>query len=198
MATVMGEVATMMWTRELETKACEAGRPIARRGRHGGFTLIEVMVAMTILGFGIVGLVLMQVQALQHSSHGRENTRALGIARSAFEQMPRLPFSSLPADDIWKTPAWVVKRGLLGTDPDLLAGVVGDRVTDGSGYDHFQQMYRVWYRMGGDPSATPDDRIRAVEVRVIWSDENDVSVTPGGMTDEQFVSLRGLIADNDR
>lgn len=179
-------------------RACEAGQLIARRGRHGGFTLIEVMVAMTILGFGIVGLVLMQVQALHHSSHGKENTRALGIARSIFEQMPRVPFSTLPADDVWKAPTWVVNRGLLAGDPDLLPGVIGERLTDGTGSDHFQQMYRVWYRVGPDPAATPDVRIRAVEVRVIWSDENDVSVTPGGMTNEEFVSLRGLIADNDR
>jgi len=184
--------------RAQQRKSCEAGQPIARRGRHGGFTLIELMVAMTILGFGIVSLILMQVQAMHHSSHGEENTRALGIARSVFEQLPRVPFSSLAADDTWKTPAWVVNRGLQVSDPDLLAGVVGERVTDGRGTDHFRQMYRVWYRVGPDPSATPDARVRAVEVHVIWSDENDVSVTPGAMTDERFVSLRGLIADNDR
>lgn len=167
-----------------------------RRGRREGFSLIEIMIAMSVLGFGLLGMLLMQAQAMDSSSQGREGSAALASARNVFEQMPRVPFSALPADDTWKTPAWIQNPGLLPADPPLANGVFPERVTDGSGTDHFQQLYRVWYRVNPDPSPAPDARVREVEVEVIWAEDNDVTVTPATRTNERAIRLSGLIFDN--
>lgn len=164
---------------------------------RAGFSLIEIMIAMVVLGFGLLGMLMMQAKAMDSSTQGREGSSALAVVRNAFEQVPRVPFSTLPADDVWKTPAWIQNPGLLPADPALPNGVVGERVTDGAGNDSFHQLYRVWYRVGADPSPTPDARVRSVEVEVIWDDDNDIVVTPDTRTNERFIRLSGLIFDND-
>jgi prepilin-type N-terminal cleavage/methylation domain-containing protein len=174
--------------------AASGGRVSASRR---GFSLIEVMVAMVVLAFGLLGMLMMQAQALDHSSRGREGSSALSIARNVFEQIPRVPFSTLPANNTWVSPAWIQNAGLNAGDASLADGVYGERVTDGSGNDHFQQMYRAWYRISPDPSAAADPRVRGVEVEVIWSDDGSVAVTPATRTNEKFIVLSGLIADND-
>ena len=172
----------------------------AERGSLGrpdsGFSLIEIMVAMAVLGFGLLGMLMLQAQAIDSSSQGREGSAGLAVARNLFEQMPRVPFSTLPADNTWKAPAWVQNPGLNPADPLLAAGVYGERTTDGSGTDHFQQLYRAWYRVNTDPNVPPDARVRQVEVEVIWAEDNDVTVTPATRTDERFVRLSGLLIDN--
>ena len=173
-----------------------AMHPAHPRHWRGGFSLIEIMVAMSVLGFGLLGMLMLQAQAIDSSSQGREGSSGLSVARNLFEQMPRVPFTALPADNTWRTPAWVQNPGLNSTDPPLANGVYGERVTDGSGSDHFQQLYRAWYRVNPDPNATPDARVRLVEVEVIWADDNDVTVTPATRTDERFVRLSGLLIDN--
>lgn len=166
-------------------------------GARAGFSLIEMMIAMVVLGFGLLGMLMMQARAMDTSTQGRETSSALAVARNAFEQIPRVPFSALPADDTWRSPAWIQNAGLLPGDPALPNGVIGERVTNGSGTDSFHQLYRVWYRVGADPSPVPDARVRAVEVEVIWDDDNDIAVTPDGRTGERFIRLSGLIFDND-
>ena len=168
-----------------------------RRGaRRAGFSLVEIMIAMSVLGFGLLGMLLMQAQAMDSSSQGREGSAALAAARNVFEQMPRVPFTALPADNTWRAPAWIQNPGLLPADPPLANGVYGERVTDGGGNDHFQQLYRVWYRVNPDPSPTPDARVREVEVEVIWAEDNDITATPATRTSERAIRLSGLIFDN--
>ena len=165
--------------------------------RASGFSLVEMMIAMVVLGFGLLGMLLMQAQALDSSSQGREGSSALAVARNVFEQMPRVPFSTMTADNTWRAPAWIQNPGLLPADPLLPNGVVGERTTDGTGTDYFYQMYRVWYRVNPDPSPVPDARVREVEVQVIWDDENDITVTPLTRTNQRFITLTGMIFDND-
>ena len=94
-------------------------------------------------------------------------------------------------------PASFLSQLIFFADPALPTGVIGERVTNGAGTDFFHQMYRVWYRVSSDPSPVPDARVRAIEVEVIWDDDNDVAVTPDTRTSERFIRLSGLIFDND-
>jgi type IV pilus modification protein PilV len=61
-------------------------------GNAGGFTLIELMIAIVILGFGILGLVYAQVNALQTTTLARQRTQCTVIGADRFEKMMMLPY----------------------------------------------------------------------------------------------------------
>jgi prepilin-type N-terminal cleavage/methylation domain-containing protein len=57
----------------------------AREERCGGFSLLEVMVALGILAIGVVGMTAGQVLALKVSSTSRSHTMALDLAEEQME-----------------------------------------------------------------------------------------------------------------
>ena len=81
----------------------------AVRGGERGFTLLEVMVTLVILAFGLLTLALVQLQAMRQGSQGRHTGDGMAIARSYVEQVTRLPWATLEAARIaggWQTPGW--------------------------------------------------------------------------------------------
>lgn len=68
--------------------------------RQGGFSLIEVMIAMVVLAFGILGA----MGALQWSDYGLRQgllgTRALALAESRLEAKRAAPWDALLSDDL--------------------------------------------------------------------------------------------------
>lgn len=68
--------------------------------RQAGFSLIEVMMAMVVLAFGILGV----MSAFQWSDHGLRqgemDTRALALAESRLEAKRAAPWSALLTDDL--------------------------------------------------------------------------------------------------
>ena len=78
-----------------------------RTQRASGFTLIEVMIAMAILAFGLLGLAVLQLHARHQGAAGRHTTQASLVARTFLEQTHRLPWSALgSAVDTWTPPGW--------------------------------------------------------------------------------------------
>ncbi len=63
-----------------------------RIANHSGFTLIEVMIAILILGIGISAMVAMQVQAIKGNQTAFYRTDANAVALSVLEELKRLPF----------------------------------------------------------------------------------------------------------
>ena len=57
------------------------------RGAHQGFSLIEVLVAIVVLSFGLLGMVGMQAFALQSNREARVQGQAAGLARELAEMM---------------------------------------------------------------------------------------------------------------
>ena len=62
--------------------------------RHRGFSLIEVMIALGILAFGIFTMMSAQIGAKRFSSNSRENTLAMKLAEREMETL----FSMSAAD----------------------------------------------------------------------------------------------------
>ena len=75
------------------------------RRRARGFTLIEVLVAIVLMSFGLLGLVSLQARAVQYSVSAEDSQRAALLANEVAAQMWGSNSVTLPAADItaWET-----------------------------------------------------------------------------------------------
>lgn len=129
-----------------------------RRARSG-FTLVEVMVAFTILGIGLLSIAATQVQAIHGTQSGRHLTRASGVAQSQLEQLARSRWTAL-APTAWTAPVTVVE-----TVEDGAAGST-------------EQSYAVSWRI---QNVTANET-RSVDVRVTWTENDGRARTTGAST----------------
>lgn len=56
---------------------------------EGGFTLLEVMIALVVLAIGLLGLASLQIMAIKGNSYGQQMTVASTLAQSQLEQLRR-------------------------------------------------------------------------------------------------------------
>lgn len=152
-------------------------REPARAAR--GFTLVEVMLTLVILAFGMLTLALMQLYAMRQGSQGRHTGDSSAIARSYLEQTIRLPWTALdPAVGTWVNPGWA---GLPS------ANVIVNR--PGGAADATEHTYTVQWKvtnLDGPPVC-----LRDVEVRVRWNEE-DMSAQK-----EQIIGTRRYNSGDD-
>lgn len=136
------------------------------RGRRAraGFSLIEVMISLGILAFGLLALAAVQIEALKQGSAGHHTTDAAAIGRTYLEQVQRLPWATLTnARDTggWVSPTTATWAGTASTVNVSLAqpgGTVG-----------VEQSYSVDWRVSNVGSNTC---LLNVELRVTWNDRN--------------------------
>ena len=165
----------------------KAEQPRAR----AGFTLIELMITLTILGTGMLAMLVLQTQALADGARGKHTSGAAMVAKDQLERIQRMPFSGADLQPVaWATPAWLANTG----DPDLGPGDVGVRVTQPGG-DVFEKIYTVWYRVIADPGG--NTQMRFVDLEVVW-DEAKISNNRPTRTGQPTVALSTVIVNNDR
>jgi type IV pilus assembly protein PilV len=114
-----------------------------------GFTLIEVMIAIGILSFGLLSLATMQIKAMHGGDRGRHATNAAAIAENKMEQLQQDPWASIAAT----------------------GGFVADPTAQNSvqlnGASSVERAYNVSYQITDvQPSFT-----RAIDVRVTWTEK---------------------------
>ena len=130
-----------------------------KRRAARGFTLIEVMITLTILAFGLLALAAMQLVALKQGSAGRHTSDGATIARSYLEQAARLPWADLTAvaGGGWVAPGWA---GAPSANVDV------DLPTGGASTEHaYTVLWRVT-NVGAAPVC-----LRDVEVQVTWDED---------------------------
>ena len=109
---------------------------MAPRPRPRGFTLIETLVALLVLSFGVMGLVALQGRALQYAIDAEDRNRASLLADELVSAMWLSRTVTLPSATVtrWKTQVKdAAKSGLpqasaTVSDPDAL-GVVTITIT---------------------------------------------------------------------
>lgn len=128
-------------------------RELGHRGRRRGFTLLEVLVAVAILGLGLTAILSAQFSAVTGVAHARHMSLAVGLARCKMSEIEQqllvegFPEVSLdgsgPCCEGDETPniscSWVVERptfpelniGGLDLDADLEGTPLGN-LADGS------------------------------------------------------------------
>ena len=133
----------------------------ADRPTRGGFTLVEVMIALGILGFGLLALAVLQIEAMGQGSKGRHSSEAAAVARSHAEQVLRLPWASLTAvaGAGWAAPAWAGAAATVDATVDQPGGA-------GPAVEH---SYDVSWRV---TDVAGNACLRDVEVRVSWAEED--------------------------
>jgi prepilin-type N-terminal cleavage/methylation domain-containing protein len=130
--------------------------------RSGGFTLLEVLIALTVLGFGLLTLAIMQLEAMQQGSAGRHTSDAASVGRSYLEQVHRLPWAVLTTAQVigtWTAPAWAgLPNSTTSVDTPAGGGVAVER--------NYTVLWRVT-DVGVAPTC-----LRDVELQVSWTEED--------------------------
>ena len=138
------------------------------RARSGaaGFTLVETLVAMAILGTGLLTLAVLQLEALSQGSAGRHTGDAAAAGRSYLEQVQRIPWSELDGavGSGWMSPTWLGAPASINTTVAL----------PDSGGASIERAYGIDWRVREilDALGNPNPCLRDVEIRVGWSEEN--------------------------
>jgi prepilin-type N-terminal cleavage/methylation domain-containing protein len=145
-----------------------SARPDASPRAQQGFTLVEVMLSLLILGFGILTLALMQLYALRQGSQGRHTGDGTAIARSFLEQASRVPWTVLDAAALagnWAAPGWAGAPS---------AQVVVDRPAGAAAAT--EHSYTIEWKVT-NVGAGPTICLRDVEVRVSWTEDGSAPKT---------------------
>jgi prepilin-type N-terminal cleavage/methylation domain-containing protein len=120
------------------------------RQRTSGFTLVEVVIVIGILAFGLLALSAMQIKAMHGGDRGRHATNAAAIAESRMER-----FQLAPWTDIASTGGFVA-------DP-----VVQNNVQLDVGSSINEIAYSVSYQITDVEASFT----RAIDVQVSWTEE---------------------------
>lgn len=168
-------------------------KPSARH-RQSGYTLIEVLAAMAILGTGLLGILAMQAAAITANRRANELTTATNIARLWQERLRRDSYQ-------WNTPSsdnptpnlnnntwflWVAPTTGVGNwvAPQLRAGLIGmpleSAAFDYWGNDVVETSDAVHYCSQMRLSVLIPNQLLRSEVRVWWFREGGVRPTTPG------------------
>ena len=117
---------------------------------RGGFTLLEISIALGVFAFGMLGLAAMQLHAMRSGSSGRHATQAAAIAETQMEQLQRLRWTDLTPN----SPAWTVPVTRTNEVTSDAAQV--------------EQRYRIDWRIAN----VENGWTRSIDVRVTWDEEH--------------------------
>ncbi|MBW2576602.1 MAG: prepilin-type N-terminal cleavage/methylation domain-containing protein [Deltaproteobacteria bacterium] len=116
----------------------------------GGFTLIEVMISIGILTFGLLSLATVQIYAMRGGDRGRHMTHAAAIAESRMEQLQQ---------DTWTS---------VGVTGGFVADPVEQSTVKLDGGSLSERAYSVSHQITDvEPTFT-----REIDVQVSWTEES--------------------------
>lgn len=121
-----------------------------------GFTLIEIMIGITVFSIGILAVATMQITAIRGNSSARDLSHGATLAQEKIEEFASLPYDvknvADPLDDM-------DNDGKNGLDDDT-AGTADHNETNG--------RYEIYWNTAVDH---PIDNNKTIRVIVTWSDK---------------------------
>ncbi|MCP4908681.1 MAG: hypothetical protein GY910_27210 [bacterium] len=109
-------------------------------------SLVEIMVAMVVLSFGLLGVAALQVRAITEGSGGQHLSSAGSIARNRVEELNRVAWDATELNN--SGGAWSAATNIAALD----------------------QTYARSERVAWDAATVPLVTLKTVEVRVTWDD----------------------------
>lgn len=142
--------------------------------KEEGYTLIEILIAITILAFGLMAVATMQVTAIKTNAKASNMSQGLTLAQAKVEELMNLPYGHDDLKD--KTPS------LNGTDQDLLPATPdgeGDGVDDdgdnfglddtiGADGSEDHGTYTIYWNIAVNEPVTNSKTIRMI---VTWTEK---------------------------
>jgi Tfp pilus assembly protein PilV len=155
--------------------------PLQRRVRQAGFTLIEALIALLVMSFGMLALAGMQMSMTRSADVGKQRSEAVRLAQLKMEDLRS--FDGLNSGSF--TYSANVVSTPVGADETICPTCAAplDSVTNTSFTRHWDVM-----RSDGVTPATATDAQKWINVTVTWTDRT-------GLTQE--VRLNSVIARND-
>lgn len=144
-------------------------RPHVTVSSEKGFTLLEVILAIAVLSFGLLAVASMQVSAIRGNAFASDVTEGTTVAADKLEKLLQAGLSNYNAPD------------LIDTDGDGGAGLAHDTSATAD-HEETQGLYRIFWNVAEDHIL---DRTKTVIVIVIWSDHGQ----------DKQVSLRGIVPE---
>jgi type IV pilus modification protein PilV len=139
-----------------------------------GFTILEVLIAMTLLSIGILGIAGLAGTAVRSSSYSQALTQGTNLAQERIETLQSVDFSNLQATDTTTArtdlrrtctgPTGPVSRPVYSCTPTTTALPLGNKT--------FNWSYTVTYiDLNGDGTANPNsDKTKRLDITISWTD----------------------------
>lgn len=130
------------------------------RSSNAGFTLIEVLAALSILAVGLLGLALLQITAIKGNANAASNTIATEVAQDKLESFRQKPWDNI----ISQADPTAFGASTTTMDPvySALPVSAGDNVTVRG-----RVFQRIWRVNTNSPSAG----MKAITVWACWQDD---------------------------
>ncbi|MBI5665858.1 MAG: prepilin-type N-terminal cleavage/methylation domain-containing protein [Nitrospirae bacterium] len=152
---------------------------------NNGFTLVEVMIAMTVLLVGMLGVLSMQYYAIVGNASSREVRTATNLSAEIIEQLKSTPYDNLaltpPA-----TPSAATVTG--GVNFTRRSWVVSDCIAMNIDADDNTCGAGLMPSCTEDPDTTMLVPVSAVRVRTCWTDKDGL---------QHFVTLDSIRWDEN-
>jgi prepilin-type N-terminal cleavage/methylation domain-containing protein len=130
---------------------------------QGGFGLLELLIAMTILAIGMLGIMKLQMQSGFGNASSRQNSAAVNLARSKMEELKRIGAYSVQAGTIAGLADTSTTNDLADwSSPDFTEGPFNESADSSSGGKIFTRSWNVVhdYPLAG---------FKTIRVRVSWA-----------------------------
>lgn len=153
--------------------------------KQDGFTMVELVIALTLLLLVALSFVPMFVYISEGSQNNRVRLIALKLASSKIEEIRALPYDQIGT--VGGNPAGVIlqeeKKDINGitftikTDISWLDDPYDD---DGSGYDPFPDDYKRVKVTVESPSLFTGSVVKTADINTLVAEEGEEKVRPGG------------------
>ncbi|MBI5642962.1 MAG: prepilin-type N-terminal cleavage/methylation domain-containing protein [Deltaproteobacteria bacterium] len=138
-----------------------------------GFTLLEVLLAMTLLSIGILGIAGLAGTAVRSSGYSQALTQASNLAQEKMEALISVDFSNLQSSDS-TTARTDLRRTCTQTDTTVSRPVYSCSPTTAAvviGSQTYTWGYTVTYiDLDSSGTASSSDGLKRIDLTVSWTD----------------------------